>query len=141
MLMTSTRKFNQTTTANSGIYTRSRQLEYKNSIHNKTEEKKISEKSLYALVFLVVILLFCSWFGMIFFKSIISGVQMEVNAVNKQIRELEQENSLNEALKINAVDIESIKLAAENMGMSLPGALQVEYVDTADASANLKILD
>ena len=126
------------------IYTRSRQAEYKDRLHSTaegTEGKKISQKALYMVMMLVVVLLFCSWFGMIFFKSVISGVQMDINAVNSQIRTLEQENSILEAEKIKALDIESIKQEAESMGMSLPQAYQVEYVDTADSSANLKIID
>ncbi len=141
MLMASTRKLNYGIAADTGIYTRNRQMVYKYNIQHKTETKKVSQKAIYALMFLVVILLFSSWFGMIFFKSVISGVQMEINSVNKEIRNIEQQNSMLQAEKINAVDIESIKMAAEGMDMSLPGTYQVEYVDTIQDVANLKIID
>lgn len=141
MLIASTKRRYTGAVSDSGIYTRNRQMEYKYNMHHETEEKKIPAKTLYLTMFLVIALLFCAWFGMIFFKSIISGVQMEINGINSQIRELEQENSLLEADKINALNIESIKETAENMGMSLPTACQVEYVDTADDTANLKIVD
>ncbi len=142
MLMTSTqRRYHYTAQADNAIYTRNRQMEFKYNLHHKTECKKVSQKSVYLMMFLVIVLLFMSWFGMIFFKSMISSVQMEINQVNSQIRELEQENSMLEAEKINALNIESIKATAESMGMSLPNSYQVEYVDTADGTANLKNTD
>ena len=141
MLMASTKKYAHGTAAEAGIYTRARQMQYKYNIKSEVKETKVSQKTLYLMVFLVVLLLFCSWFGMIFFKSVISSVQMDINAVNAQIRAMEQENSILEAEKINAINIESIKKTAETMGMSLPGAYQVEYVDTEDNTANLKIID
>ena len=141
MIIASTNKYTQGTAAQAGIYTRARQMQYKYNIKNEAKGIKISQKTLYFMVFLVVALLFCSWFGMIFFKSVISSVQMDINAVNAEIRAMEQENSILEAEKINALNIESIKKTAETMGMSLPGAYQVEYVDTDDNTANLKIID
>lgn len=142
MLMASTkRRYHYTTQADSKIYTQDRQMEYKFNMHNKVESKKVSQKTVCLMMFLVIALLFMSWFGMIFFKSMISSVQMEINSVNSQIRGLEQENSMLEAEKINALNIESIKVTAESMGMSLPSSYQVEYVDTADGTANLKITD
>ena len=141
MLMASTKKYGYAAVNDSVIYTRGRQAEYKDRLHNTETEKKISQKALYLVMMLVVVILFCSWFGMIFFKSVISGVQMDINAVNSNIRTLEQENSVLEAEKINALDIASIKQSAESMGMSLPEACQVEYVDTVKDSANLQIID
>jgi len=141
MLIASTKKMGYNTANNAAIYTRSRQIEYKTKLQSKTVDKKISQKTLYYVLFLVVILLFCSWFGMIFFKSVISGVQMDINEVNTQIRSLDQENSMLAAEKIKALNIESIKSMAENMGMSLPDAYQVEYVDTEHETSNLKIID
>jgi cell division protein FtsL len=86
-------------------------------------------------------MLFGSWFGMIYFKSVISGVQMQVNQVNQEIRDLEHESSLLQAEKINAMDIKMIKDTAESMGMSLPSAYQVVFVDTQEQNANMKIND
>ena len=116
MFVASTKKYAYANAPTTGIYTRARQMEYKSNIHNKEEVKKISAKKLYLVLALSVIMLFGSWFGMIYFKSVISGVQMQVNQVNQEIRDLEHESSLLQAEKINAMDIKMIKDTAESMG-------------------------
>ncbi len=141
MLVASTKKYAYSNAATAGIYTRSRQMEYKSNIHNKVEVKKISTKKIYLVLALSVIMLFGSWFGMIYFKSVISGVQMQINKVNQQVRDLEHESSLLQAEKINAMDIQMIKDTAKSMGMSLPSTYQVVYVDTQVQNANMKIDD
>jgi cell division protein FtsL len=141
MFVASTKKYAYANAPTTGIYTRARQMEYKSNIHNKEEVKKISAKKLYLVLALSVIMLFGSWFGMIYFKSVISGVQMQVNQVNQEIRDLEHESSLLQAEKINAMDIKMIKDTAESMGMSLPSAYQVVFVDTQEQNANMKIND
>ncbi|MCK5130270.1 MAG: hypothetical protein KAQ68_10475, partial [Clostridiales bacterium] len=72
-------------------------------------------------------------------KSVIANVQMDINEMNSQIRQIEQENSILKAEKISAVDIESIKISAERMGMSLPKTNQVEYVIHTDQEKNTSL--
>jgi cell division protein FtsL len=125
------------------IYTRKRQMEHRNKLQNKTHTKKINNKALLAFVIIVPVLFFCACIGMIYFKSVISKVQMDINNINSEIRIMEQENSRLRAEEISAIDIDHIKTAARKMGMSLPLASQVEHVDALgnEDSTALKIVD
>ncbi len=128
MLITATNKLNYNAVAQSSIYTRRRQEEYKNNLIDETKTKKISQGAILGVCIFIVGLIFCSCAGMLLFKSEITKVQMEVNEINLAIRTIEQASNRLEAEKINAIDIKSIKESAENMGMSLPNSSQVNYI-------------
>lgn len=125
------------------IYTRQRQMEHRYKLQNKTHTKKLNNGALLTIAIIIPLLLFFACIGMIYFKSVIAKVQMEINDINSEIRMIEQENSRLRAEKISAVDIESIRTAAKKMGMSLPLASQVEHVDAlgSEDSTALKFVD
>lgn len=144
MLITSTNnRINYNTETSDVIYTRERQMEHRYKLQNKTHTKKISHGALLAAVIIIPILLFCACIGMIYFKSVIAKVQMDINDINAEIRSIEQDNSRLRAETISAIDIEEIRTSARKMGMSLPLASQVEHVDALgnEDSTALKFVD
>jgi cell division protein FtsL len=118
-------------------------MEHRFKLQNKTHTKKINNGTLLATAIIISVLLFCACVGMIYFKSVIAKVQMDINDINSEIRIIEQENSRLRAEKISAIDIDSIRTAAKKMGMSLPMASQVEHVDALgnEDSTALKFVD
>lgn len=130
MLITLTNNINYNAVSNEGIYTRDRQMEHRYNLRNKEKTKPISQNSLLAIIILVALMLFSLCVGMIYFKSVISQVQMNINDINSEIRTIEQKNSRLQADKIGAIDIDYIRISAEKMGMSLPQTYQIEYVET-----------
>ncbi len=126
-----------------GIYTRDRQLEHRSNLLSQVKTKKISQGVLLLIIILASIMLFFACAGMLYFKSVIAEVQMDINDVNSEIRIIEQDNSRLMAEMINAVNIDSIRISASSMGMTLPQAYQVEHVDmlSSEESTALYLVD
>jgi cell division protein FtsL len=133
MLIKSTNNINYNAVLSEQIYTRDRQIEYRDHLQQDTEAKKINPMKFYIAIIIVAIIIFSACAGMLYFKSIISKMQLGINDINSEVRIVEQENSRLKADKINAIDIDSIKISATKMGMSLPQSNQVEYVNTLDS--------
>ncbi len=139
MIIATNNNINYNKTVSRGIYTRDRQIQYKRNLKTETKSHTITQGALLAIIVFIVFMIFCSCAGMLYFKSVIANVQMDINEMNSQIRQIEQENSILKAEKISAVDIESIKISAERMGMSLPKTNQVEYVIHTDQEKNTSL--
>lgn len=97
--------------------------------------KQVSFIILSIIIFTVALIL-------IYFKAVISSVQMQINEMNIEIMEVQQQNSRMEAEIIEAGNIENIKIEASALGMAAPTHDQVvlislnSYNDTELSTTN-----
>jgi len=120
---------------NSGVHQNySRTCDYNTAFENEQYSGKVKSndravmrlKQVSFIIFSVII--FTVALILIYFKAVISSVQMQINEMNIEIMEVQQQNSRLEAEIIEAGNIEHIKLEASALGMAAPTNDQVVYI-------------
>lgn len=83
------------------------------------------------LTLAVAALVFLACTGFIYFKCLISATQIEISNLQTQIEKARSENSRLEAIHTNAIDLDTIRLSAQELGMGYPSSEQIRYIDSA----------
>lgn len=80
----------------------------------------------------VVVFLACT--GLIYFKCLISATQMEINRLQNEIDKAKSENSRLEAVHTEAINLDTIRLSAQELGMGYPQNDQIRYFSVQSES-------
>jgi cell division protein FtsL len=91
-------------------------------------------RTLATLAVAVVVFLACT--GIIYFKCMISAAQIEIGKLQAEIRKAESEYSRLEAIHTEAVDLNNIRLSAQQLGMGYPQSGQIRTIASTSVDAS-----
>ncbi|NLG37574.1 MAG: hypothetical protein GX549_06115, partial [Clostridiales bacterium] len=107
---------------------------YEADTAEQTERRAQAMRTLATLAVAVVVFLACT--GIIYFKCMISAAQIEIGKLQAEIRKAESEYSRLEAIHTEAVDLNNIRLSAQQLGMGYPQSGQIRTIASTSVDAS-----